>query len=121
TGRVEMLRRNGENPRDWLQRLDMAGQMLTAGAGYRGNTLDAEDLWAILEDPEADADLRAASARVLRHAPEARVRIESALAAVREETTGQRLRIALSDDLDSASEALDGLDEAERLREEYAA
>ena len=75
TGRVDALRRNGESPRDWLARLDMAGRMLEAStAGYRGHTLDTEDLWAILEDPEAEADLRAAAARVLRHSqkPETR-------------------------------------------------
>ena len=69
TGRVDVLRRNGESPRDWLARLDVTGQTLAAGAGYRGTTLDSEDLWAILEDPEAEPDLRAAAARVLRHAP----------------------------------------------------
>ena len=48
----------------WLTRLDMQGQMLSAGPGYRGNMLDAEDLWAILEDPEAEAELRTAAARI---------------------------------------------------------
>ena len=32
TGRVDVLRRNGESPRDWLARLDMAGRMLEASA-----------------------------------------------------------------------------------------
>jgi hypothetical protein len=110
TGRVDVLRRNGESARDWLVRLDMAGQMLSAGPGYRGNTLDAEDLWAILEDPEADAELRAAAARVLRHAPDTRVRIDAAVAAVRDDATHRRLRIAVHDDLDDASEKLTLLD-----------
>jgi hypothetical protein len=110
TGRVDVLRRNGESPRDWLVRLDMAGQMLAAGSGYRGNTLDKEDLWAILEDPEAEPELRAAAARVLRHAPETKVRIDAAVAAVRDETTTRRLRIAVSDDLDGATEDLAVLD-----------
>ncbi|HVJ90865.1 MAG TPA: hypothetical protein VM580_13765 [Labilithrix sp.] len=118
TGRVDVLRRNGETARDWLSRLDMAGQMLSAGPGYRGNTLDVEDLWAILEDPDADADLRAAAARVLRHAPtdNARIRIDAAVAAVRDETTNRRLRIAVSDDLDEASKELALLDAESRER-----
>jgi hypothetical protein len=116
-GRVDQLRRNGESPRDWLTRLDMAGQMLASGSGYRGNTLDAEDLWAILEDPEAEPELRAAAARVLRHSTHAdtRVRIEAAVAAVRDETTNKRLRIAVRDDLDGASQELAFLDANDRL------
>jgi hypothetical protein len=116
-GRVDQLRRNGESPRDWLTRLDMAGQMLASGSGYRGNTLDAEDLWAILEDPEAEPELRAAAARVLRHSTHAdtRVRIEAAVAAVRDETTNKRLRIAVRDDLDGASLELALLDASERI------
>ena len=117
TGRVDVLRRNGEPPRDWLARLDMAGRMLEASvAGYRGHTLDTEDLWAILEDPEAEADLRAAAARVLRHSqkPETRQRIDAAVAAVRDETTNKRLRIAIRDDVDNASQELAMLDAQEQ-------
>ncbi|MBX3226137.1 MAG: hypothetical protein KIT84_28810 [Labilithrix sp.] len=115
-GRIEQLRRKGESPRDWLVRLDMAGQTLASGAGYRGHTLDPEDLWAILEDPEAEAELRAAAARVLRHSPkpEARVRIDAAVAAVRDDATKSRLRIATRDDLDGASQELAFLDATER-------
>lgn len=101
--RIEPLRRNGEAPRDWFARLDMQGRMLETSSGaYRGNALAPEDLWAVLEDPEADAELRAAAARVLRHSPkpEARVRIDAALAAVRDDSTTRRLRIALRDDVD---------------------
>ncbi len=113
TGRIEVLRRHGESPRDWLVRLDMAGQMLSAGPGYRGHALEIDDLWAILEDPEADAELRAAAARVLRHAPATRVRIDAAVAAVRDETTNRRLRIAVDDNLDGASRELAFLDATE--------
>lgn len=111
-GRVEVLRRKGESPRDWLMRLDMAGQMLGAGPGYRGHAFDAQDLWTILEDPDADAELRAAAARVLRHAPEpqTRVRIDAAVAAVRDPGTARRLRIAVEDDLEEASQELAVLD-----------
>ena len=117
SGRVDVLRRNGESPRSWLARLDMQGQMLeTSSAGYRGNTLDAEDLWAILEDPEAEPDLRAAAARVLRHShrPETRVRIDAAVAAVRDDATNRRLRIAIRDDVDNASQELAMLDAQEQ-------
>ncbi|MBX3187554.1 MAG: hypothetical protein KF819_11090 [Labilithrix sp.] len=118
TGRLDSLRRTGESPREWLARLDMAGRMLgSAASGYRGHTLDAEDLWAILEDPEAEADLRAAAARILRHSPqtEARARIDAAVAAVRDETTNRKLRIAVRDDVDGASEELAVLDAQEPL------
>ncbi|MDB4945794.1 MAG: hypothetical protein JWP97_5328 [Labilithrix sp.] len=113
TGRVDTLRRNGESPRSWLARLDMTGRMMeTSAAGYRGHTLDHEDLWAILEDPEADAELRAAAARVLRHSPkpETRIRIDAAVAAVRDEQVNRRLRIAVSDDVDRAGQELALLD-----------
>src|SRR5262249_30268326 len=102
-----------------LMRLDMAGQMLSNAAnavGYRGsNTLDAEDLWAILEDPEAEADLRAAAARVLRHSPkpETRVRIDAAVGRIRDGATNRRLRIAIQDDVESASQELAFLDATE--------
>lgn len=112
-GRIEVLRRHGESPRDWLARLDLAGQMLHAGAGYRGHSFDVDDLWAILEDPEADGELRSAAARVLKHAPDARIRIDAAVAAVRDETTNKRLRIAVDDDLDAATRDLAFLDATE--------
>jgi hypothetical protein len=118
TGRVDTLRRNGESPRDWLARLDMAGRMLeSSSAGYRGHTLDTEDLWAVLEDPEAEAELRAAAARVLRHShkPETRTRIDAAVAAVRDDVTNRRLRIAIRDDVDDASQELAVLDAQEQL------
>jgi hypothetical protein len=115
--RIEPLRRNGEAPRDWFVRLDMQGRMLETSSGaYRGNSLSPEDLWAVLEDPEADAELRAAAARVLRHSPkpEARVRIDAAVAAVRDEATTRRLRIALRDDVDAMQYELVVLEAEER-------
>ncbi|AKV04786.1 hypothetical protein AKJ09_11449 [Labilithrix luteola] len=118
TGRVGTLRRNGENPRDWLVRLDMAGQMLSGTSGYRGHNLDQQDLWMVLEDPDAEAELRAAAARVLRHSPEpeARVRIGNAVAAVRDERANKRLRIAVEDDLDAATLELGLLDAEEHAQ-----
>jgi hypothetical protein len=120
SARVDILRRNGLTPRDWLMRLDMQGQMLSEGSGYRGNTLDAEDLWAILEDPEAEPELRTAAARVLKHSThvEARPRIDAAVAAVREDGTNKRLRIAVKDDVEAASQELATL-EAEEMQAEF--
>jgi hypothetical protein len=46
------------------------------------------------------------------------VRIDAALAAVRDEQTNRRLRIAVRDDLDGASQALAFLDAEERLSSE---
>jgi hypothetical protein len=120
SARVDILRRNGQTPRDWLMRLDMQGQMLSSGSGYRGNALDAEDLWAILEDPEAEAELRAAAACVLKHSThaEARPRIDAAVAAIREDGTNKRLRIAIKDDVESASQELATL-EAEEMQAQF--
>jgi hypothetical protein len=120
TARVDLLRRNGATARDWLTRLDMQGQMLSSTAGYRGNTLDTEDLWAILEDPEAEAELRTAAARVLSHSThaDARPRIAAAVAAVREDGTNKRLRIAVQEDVERASNELSTL-EAEEQQAQY--
>jgi hypothetical protein len=105
---LDVLRRSGESLRDWLVRLDLTGQMLSAGHGYRGSPLDTGELWTVLEDPDADAALRTAALRVLRHlpTPEARGRIEGTLAAVRDESTSERLRIAACADVDTACEEL---------------
>lgn len=115
-GRVEVLRRGRETARDWLARLDMLGQTLRSGPGYRGQSLDAEDLWAVLEDPDAEADLRTAAARVLRHGdPEVRVRIDAAVAAIRDEHVNTRVRVAAEEELEEAAAAIDAA-ELRRLR-----
>lgn len=116
TGRLDALRRNGEPTRDWLARLDVAGQVLAVGTGYRGHVLEPEDLWAILEDPDAEPDLRTAAARILRNAPNTRVRIDAAVAAVRDDLTNRRLRVAVADDLDQASHELAMLDAEDQVR-----
>lgn len=106
TGRIDILRRNGASSRDWIARLDMVSRMLSSSSGYRGSALDQNDLWTVLEDPESDPDLRFAATRVLRHTPNSYVRIATAVSAVREDSTHQRLRIALEQDVDEASEKL---------------
>ncbi|MCL2778630.1 MAG: hypothetical protein FWD73_11550 [Polyangiaceae bacterium] len=109
---MDALRRHGEHPRDWLARLDVAGQMLLQSSGYRGSAFDSADLWTVLEDPDADVELRTAAARVLSHSrdSDARVRIDTALATVRDINMSNRLRIAIHHDLDLASTELDALD-----------
>ncbi len=111
-GRVEMLRRGRESMRDWLARLDMVGQTLSTGPGYRGQSLDAEDLWTVLEDPDAEGEMRMAAARVLRHVndPKVRVRIDAAAAAIRDEHDNERVRVAAQESLEEAVHALDQLE-----------
>jgi hypothetical protein len=114
-GRVETLRRGRESARDWLSRLDMVGQTLMSGAGYRGQSLDAEDLWMVLEDPDAEEDLRTAAARILRHvaSPDAKVRIAAAVAAIRDEDLNERVRVVAEEPLE---EAVVVVDEIEKRR-----
>lgn len=124
SGRLDLLRRNGDPIASWFTRLDMAGQMLGAGSGqgYRGTTLEAADLWAILEDPEAEPELRTAAARVLRHVPDpkARVRIDAAVATERDHAMGERFRIAMSENVAEASGELAYLEASEQaLRQRF--
>lgn len=108
--RLGRLRRGSETRRAWLARLDATGQMLSSGVGYRSDSPDVNDLWTLLEDPDAEPELRVAAARMLRHTPDARVRIDEAALTVRDEPTEQRIRVALLEDIDAASQALDALD-----------
>lgn len=118
-GRVESLRRRGEPLVVWLARLDTMGRALAARAGYRSLDVDQEALWSILEDPEAEVELRVAAARVLRHVrdADAAARIETALAATHGELETRRMRVAICDDLEAAGEDL-ALLEAELALEE---
>lgn len=118
-GRLESLRRRGEPLVAWLSRLDTVGRALASSAGYRGLDVDHEALWSVLEDPEAEVELRVAAARVLRHTGESAIsaRVEAALAATHGELETRRLRVAIRDDLDSAGEDL-ALLEAELALEE---
>ncbi len=110
SSRLDVLRRDArrEHPRDWLARLDALAAVLAAGGGYRAQTVDPADLWAVVEDPDADGELRAGAARVLRASglPEARVRIDAAVAATRDELTTERMRIAVEGDVDDAGAEL---------------
>jgi hypothetical protein len=110
--RVEMLKRNGEAPRNWLARLDLAADTLKM-TGYRGGgTIDPQDLWTIVEDPDADPELRAGAARVLvRSQQDARVRVETLVEAVRDEGDKRMLRIAVSNEAEAAGAELEAFEE----------
>jgi hypothetical protein len=113
TTRVDILKRNGEAPRAWLARLDVAAQTV-GNQSYRGGTLDEGDLWTILEDPDADVEMRAASARILKdRSPDARVRVDTIIGAVRQDTAQKRIRIALTDDLETAGREMELLEQEE--------
>jgi hypothetical protein len=103
---------DGEGRLAWLHRLDAMSASLREADGYRRGGVDPADLWVALEDPDAPAMLRAASARVLAHvAPhEAGPRIADALAAERDAATRARVRIALEEDPDLAARELDRLE-----------
>ena len=89
----------GEALRDWLARVDT----IAIGAqGYRSSaSASPEELWSLLEDPDASPNARAAAARLLRRvAPdELRVRVADVLSTVRDERA--RVRIAASYDEDA--------------------
>lgn len=113
--RVDTLRRGHESARDWLARVDMAASMLLQ-PGYRGGAIEREDLWLTLKDPEADFDLRAAAGRVLVRVesdPAVRTRVGDIVAAVREESSQRRLRVAIFPELDPEGQELEQLDRAE--------
>ncbi len=115
--RVDTLRRGHESARDWLARIDVAANNLTQ-TGYRGSTIAKDDLWLILRDPEADEDMRAAAGRMLvrvENDPEARVRIDDIVSAVREEPAQRRLRVAIFPELDPSGHEIEEL-EHQKLR-----
>ncbi len=90
-------RNANENDADWRARLDT---LAVGGAGYRALAAEPAELWALLEDPEAPADVRAGAARVLRRIDEAtlRVRVKDVLAAVREPETRTRIADTIDED-----------------------
>ncbi len=113
--RIDTLRRGDEPVRDWLARIDVTASML-AQTGYRGGAIEKEDLWLTLADPDAEAYLRAAAGRVLlrvEQEPQARVRVETIVAAVRDEGMQKRMRVAIFPELDVAGSELESLEGAE--------
>jgi hypothetical protein len=111
---VAVLAPRDEGRRAWLERLDATAASLSQGDGYRQSSVEARDLWTVMESPDAPPSLRAAAARILaRVAPEeAGDRIAKALAMEHDPETRQHIRVALEEDVDVAARELDRLDEA---------
>ena len=97
---AQLARGKGESDADWHARLDTLG---VGAAGYRALSAEPAELWALLEDPEAPADVRSGAARVLRRIDKnaLKVRVAAVLAAVRDDET--RARIA--DSIDEGDES----------------
>jgi hypothetical protein len=109
---IEDLARGADDARAWLLRLDATAQQMTIGAGYRGSAVDHDELWAALENHEADEHVRAAAARVLaRTEKESRKRIQTIAESTRDKITERRIRVVLEPDIDEASRELDELDQ----------
>src|SRR5581483_385564 len=111
TRSIEVVRRGNESARAWLARIDAMG-VAPAGDGYRANALDVGVLWRVFEDPEEDAELRAAAARLLSRVAtdDVKVRVAPTLSTVRDDTVRKWIEAALDSDLDHASELLEELD-----------
>lgn len=110
-GVAPLARRDAEDCRAWLQRIDAMAAAFDESGGYRGGGVESADLWRALEDPDAPPALRAAAARMLaRIAPdEASVRIGDALAVERDGATRARIRVALEEDVETAARGLERL------------
>jgi hypothetical protein len=115
SGQVEDLARGAHDARAWLLRLDAIAQQMMSGAGYRGLAVDSTELWAALENHEADVHVRAAAARVLaRTDQQSKKRIQTIARSARDKQTERRIRIVLDPDVDHASSELDELDKPPR-------
>ncbi len=104
--RVHALKRNQAEPiKSWLGRLEGLAASLN-GDNYRSAPVSADDLWRIAQDPDESFEDRAGAGRVLLKAmgPDARVRVEEALANAR--TPEKRIRVVLEDDIDAAADAI---------------
>jgi hypothetical protein len=99
---ARLARNEGENDADWYARLDM---LAIGGAGYRALSAEPAELWALLEDPEALADVRAGAARVLRRIDKdvLHVRVADVLATVRDERTRTRIADSIEEEDDERS------------------
>jgi hypothetical protein len=109
---LTFLMARGESTRAWLERVDAAAASLGEGGAYRQVEVGVEDLWIVLESPDAPPSLRVAAARILaRVAPrDASVRIGHVLATERDQGTRARIRVALEENVDVAARELDGLE-----------
>jgi hypothetical protein len=115
---LQVIARNGEKMGDWLARLDaMAAAIGSGGGSYRSATFDTNDLWRLLEDPDADAEMRVAAVRMLgRLDPEgSKLRVPPVLDTVRDESVKRRIRVATKPDTGEVEEELLALEEEECL------
>jgi hypothetical protein len=113
----QALARRGAEPRAWIAHLDATARAMTERSGYRATGATPAELWSVLENPDAPADLRAGAARVLVRADAgSRPRIELTLARVREAPIERRIRVMLDDDDDRTTRELAALDHAPQPR-----
>jgi hypothetical protein len=101
---ARLARNANENDADWHARLDT---LAIGGAGYRALSAEPAELWALLEDPEAPADIRAGAARVLGRIDKTtlRVRVKDVLATVREPETRTRIADTIEEDEEPAADS----------------
>lgn len=114
----ELHRPRGMGTREWLGRIDALAAASRDPSAYRGGAnIDEGELWTLFNDEAADADVRAAAARVLAAAPDeaVRVRVAAAAAGIADDGVRGRVRVALNGDAESAAAEMDWL-EMEELR-----
>lgn len=95
------LRRDGASVEQWRGHLDaLAASLAQSGGAYRGGTLEAADLWRVVEDPDANPEQRMAATRVLAKLDEkaVAVRVAPLLDTVRDEGVRKRIRVAMEPD-----------------------
>jgi hypothetical protein len=91
----------------WLGKIDSMAARLASAGGYRGAPLSEAELWAALENHDAEPEVRAAAARVLvQSRPSSRPRIAAVAASARDHRTERRIRFALLSDPEDAERAL---------------
>ncbi len=94
---AQLERGERESIAEWRARIDTMG---VGAVGYRATTIDAAELWLILEDPEAKADARAGAARILARLDRKalRVRVADVLATVRDDLVRARIADSIDED-----------------------
>jgi len=114
---VDRLKRGAETVETWMARVEStAAQVVTrerGSGGYRtADVVSANELWAILQSPDADPFARAAAGRILsRVEPEAlRVRIGDVLKTIPSEDERERIRIGLESSAEDAARELERLE-----------
>jgi len=108
--RLNPLDRAGRTAAQWLQDLRALGA--GAQAGHRSAAAPTDEMWRVLEDPNASADQRAASAVALAAGGDAgaRLRIERLSGATANPQLQAALEAAAEDELEELERALETLD-----------